>query len=138
MSAITTRVAVDDDLDDVLALWREADAAPTHTDNRDSLAALIARDPEALILAVSGTRVVGSVIAGWDGWRGGIYRLVVAPAHRREGLGRRLLREAEQHLARRGAVRSHAIVVESDPQALGFWQASGWSKHADRARFVKG
>ena len=42
------------------------------------------------MVAESDQQIVGTVIAGWDGWRGSIYRLVVAPSHRRAGLGRRL------------------------------------------------
>ena len=42
-------------------------------------------------LAADGEHIVGSVIAGWDGWRCHLYRLAVAPARRREGIGRALL-----------------------------------------------
>src|SRR5579863_5817665 len=90
----------------VLLLWAEADAEPTRTDDVTSLQRLIAHDPAALIVADDG-RLVGSVIAGWDGWRGSVYRLVVAPSHRRRGLGRGLLAEAESRLSAAGAVRNH-------------------------------
>jgi ribosomal protein S18 acetylase RimI-like enzyme len=138
MEGVAIRPARPEDLPTVLTLWSDADAEPTHTDDLDSLTALLAHDPDALILAVRDDRIVGSVIAGWDGWRGSIYRLVVAPAERRRGLGRLLLRAAQDRLDARGAIRSQAIVVESDDQALGFWQASGWSQQEDRVRFVKG
>ena len=122
----------------VLALWREADAEPSRTDDRESIANLIGHNPEALVVAESDGRIVGSVVAAWDGWRGSIYRLAVAPGHRRMGLGRRLVSEAEQRLARAGAARCQAIVVESDAQATAFWRASGWEQQAERLRFVKG
>jgi hypothetical protein len=63
----------------VLLLWAEADAEPTRTDDVASLQRLIVHDPAALIVAEEDGRLVGSVIAGWDGWRGSVYRLVVAP-----------------------------------------------------------
>jgi ribosomal protein S18 acetylase RimI-like enzyme len=132
------RVAAIADLPDVLRLWLDADAAPTHTDDVDSLTRLIAHDPAALLLAETEGHVIGSVIAAWDGWRGSIYRLVVAPSHRRRGLGCRLLREAEKRLATAGTVRSQAIVVDTDSHARGFWQMSGWEQQADRLRFVRG
>jgi len=122
----------------VLSLWLESDAAPTHTDDSQSLIALLAEDPDALIVAVDGALVVGSVIAAWDGWRGSIYRLVVSPSHRRNGLATRLLASAETRLAKIGAVRLQTIVVETDPVAAGFWKATGWDQQVERLRFVQG
>jgi ribosomal protein S18 acetylase RimI-like enzyme len=126
------------DIESVLVLWAESDAEPTHTDDVESLGKLIARDPGALIVADDAGQLVGSVIAGWDGWRGSVYRLVVAPPFRRQGLGNRLLAEAESRLVAEGAVRLQAIVVETEPRAVGFWQASGWEEQVHRIRFVRG
>ncbi len=78
------------------------------------------------------------MIAGWDGWRGTIYRLAVAPDHRRRGLAGRLLAAAEDRLASLGAFRLQAIVVGSDPRAAGFWRASHWHEQTDRLRFAGG
>lgn len=126
------------DLQAVLALWKDADAEPSHTDDADSLGQLIAHDADALIVADAEGLVVGSVIAAWDGWRGSIYRLAVAPKYRRAGLGRRLLREAENRLAMLGAARLQAIVVETDVQATAFWRQTAWEQQAERLRFVAG
>jgi hypothetical protein len=46
--------------------------------------------------------------------------------------------QAESRLASLGAVRAHAIVVETEPVAVNFWYASGWERQVDRLRFVKG
>jgi ribosomal protein S18 acetylase RimI-like enzyme len=136
--SVSIRPGRHDDVDALLALWRDADAEPTHTDDADGLTTLLQRDPHALILAVDGDRLVGSVIAGWDGWRGSIYRLAVAPDHRRAGLGHRLLQAAEDRLQQAGTRRSQAIVVETDAQAAAFWRASGWVEQVERIRFVSG
>lgn len=138
MPGPTIRVADASDVPGVLALWREAEAEPTHTDDNASLNRLITRDPAALLVAEDNGRVVGSVIAAWDGWRGSVYRLAVATDHRRRGLATQLLRAAEQRLVDAEAVRLQAIVVDSDEQAVGFWRASGWERQTARARFVKG
>ncbi len=134
----TIRHAEASDAFAVLELWQDADAAPSHTDDVESLVQLVGHDPAALIVADCGGRIVGSVIAAWDGWRGSVYRLVVATDHRRCGLGRRLVLKAEERLVEVGAVRLQAVVVESDWEATGFWRASGWEQQVDRLRFVKG
>ena len=126
------------DVDSVLRLWVEAAAEPTHTDDVAGLTALVAHDPSALIVAEEDGSIVGSVIAAWDGWRGSVYRLVVAPSHRRRGLGRQLLGEAEARLAAVGAVRLQAIVVETEAQGDGFlarqWMGAAGPPRALRAR----
>ena len=62
-------------------------AEPTSTDSSEAVAVLLARDPGALIVAEADGEIVGSVVAGWDGWRGSVYRLAVAERYRRAGLG---------------------------------------------------
>lgn len=130
------RTADERDLEAVLALWIESDAVPTTTDDLQSLRTLIAHNPKALIVAEDGGRVVGSVVAAWDGWRGSIYRLTVTPTHRRLGLGTRLLREAESYLKAVGAKRLQAIVVATDVMAVDFWETSTWDRQRDRLRFT--
>jgi ribosomal protein S18 acetylase RimI-like enzyme len=131
------RPATADDIAGVLTFWQES-AEPTSTDTAEVLASLVDRDPGALIVAETDGRIVGTVIAGWDGWRGSIYRLAVGPAQRRSGLGRSLLRAAEDRLAGLGARRLHAIVVEANDAAVAFWTASDWEHQAGQLRFAKG
>lgn len=125
------------DIPAVLSLWRTAGAVPSATDHPAGVEQLIRHDPEAMVVAEDREGVVGSVIAAWDGWRGTIYRLVVAPSHRRRGLGRRLLRHAESRLAGAGAHRLQATVDEGDGRAVEFWRSSGWTEQAERGRFVR-
>lgn len=131
------RPATADDIEGVLAFWREA-AQPTSTDSAEVLASLVGRQPGALIVAEVDGHIVGSVIAGWDGWRGSIYRLAVGPDQRRSGLGRALLRAAEDRLTALGARRLHAIVVASNDDAVAFWTVSDWEHQAGQLRFAKG
>jgi ribosomal protein S18 acetylase RimI-like enzyme len=135
--SIEIRPATADDIEDVLTLWRES-TQPSSTDSVETLTALVRRDAGALIVAETDGSIVGSVIAGWDGWRGAIYRLAVGPSHRRHGLGQALLRAAEEHLAGLGARRMHAIVVETNEDGVAFWTASDWAHQAGQLRFAKG
>lgn len=101
--AIELRTATAEDIGAVLRFWLEA-AEPTSTDSAEALAGLLRRDPGALLLAEQDGRILGSVIAGWDGWRGSIYRLAVSPGQRRSGLGQMLLGAAEDRLRELGRV----------------------------------
>lgn len=122
----------------MLELWRLAEVMPSRTDDAASLRRLIDHDRGALLVAEADGRIVGSVIAAWDGWRGTVYRLAVAPSERRRGLASRLVSEAERRLAARGAQRLQAIVVQDDSRATGFWRASDWQEQAGQLRFTQG
>ena len=133
----TLRPAQFEDIATVLTLWRES-AEPSSTDDAAALTGLLEHDPGALILAESSGQIVGSVIAAWDGWRGTIYRLAVAPSHRRSGLGTRLLQAAVQRMSAQGARRLHAVVIETDTRAMGFWRRTDWQQAEEQTRFTLG
>jgi len=124
----------------VLALWQRAGAIPSPTDTLVEVEQLIAHQDDGLLVAVEDGVVVGSVIAGWDGWRGNIYRLAVAPEARRHGLARRLVGEAVRVLRARGARRFSALVERHEAHAVGFWDSlvdAGWSRDERMLRYIK-
>jgi ribosomal protein S18 acetylase RimI-like enzyme len=126
------------DVDGVLDLWRAAGAVRGATDDPEAIRALLEHDDRALIVAERDGAVVGSLIAGWDGWRASFYRLAVAPPMRRRGLATALVGEGEGRLRALGARRLAVIVVGDEPHALEFWTAMGYERQRRRTRFVSG
>lgn len=124
----------------VLDLWRHAQAFPSATDTLENLQRLCREPGAAFLVATEGGRIVGSVIGGWDGWRGNIYRLAVAPEHRRRGLALALVEAAERWLVDRGARRIAAIVEGKNPLGIGFWDSLrriGYENEPGVLRYVK-
>ncbi|MDP2948103.1 MAG: GNAT family N-acetyltransferase, partial [Chloroflexota bacterium] len=110
----------------VLDLWREAEAIASHTDTLQQLHRLVGENTGLFLAAEEEGRLVGTIIGGWDGWRGNMYRLAVLPAYRRRGIARALVAEVERRLRARGARRITALVAKSEEQAMAFWQAAGY------------
>jgi len=122
-----------DDAPAVLELWSLArsDHAAT-ADRAADIERLISETPSALLVAeADGGQIVGALLAGWDGWRGNMYRLAIHPAHRRRGIARQLLDAGEEHLRRLGARRVTALVAHDDAVAEAFWDSAGYP--VDRA-----
>ena len=135
---VSYRAATDADIPAVLALWEvaaENDARPT--DDAGKVAALIARDPDALELAIVDGRIVGSLISGWDGWRAHLYRLAVHPSVRRRGLARELLGRAERRLIALGATRLDAMVLDGNELGQSLWGAEGYRMQPQWRRWVR-
>jgi ribosomal protein S18 acetylase RimI-like enzyme len=138
MPEVTLRPAHAGDIPAVLAFWaRSAENADRPSDEPDAVAALIAGDPEALILATDGPELVGTVVAGWDGWRCHVYRLAVDPDRRRRGIGRLLLDAAERRFRALGGIRADAMVLDANEQAHRVWKASGYQAQENWSRWVK-
>ena len=132
------RPAGPDELADVLAFWQSAaEDAYRPVDTLDALTRLHRRDPAALILAVDGTTIVGTVVAGWDGWRAHLYRLAVHPSRRRAGIGRLLIEAAEERFRELGATRVDAMVLDDNAVAHSVWQARGYRRQEEWSRWVK-
>ncbi|MEU9508703.1 GNAT family N-acetyltransferase [Micromonospora sp. NPDC048170] len=126
------------DIATVLAFWADAaEDAHRPADSARALEQLIARDPGALILAVDGAVLVGTVIVGWDGWRCHLYRLAVAPERRGRGVARLLVEAAEQRGRRLGAARADAMVLDDNTAAHHAWRALGYAPQAEWSRWVR-
>ena len=138
--AAAIRPARPDDVEQVLALWRESEASPSPTDTRDGVLRLLGEAAAVLLVAEADGRLVGTVIGGWDGWRGNIYRLAVLAAYRRRGIARALIGAADRRLHRMGARRISALVEREHPWATDFWdslEASGYRHDERMRRYIK-
>jgi ribosomal protein S18 acetylase RimI-like enzyme len=132
------RTATVHDVDGLLELWQEAaENTGRPIDTHQALTALLGRDPEALIIAEQDGRLIGSVIAGWDGWRCHLYRLAVRPDSRRRGVASALLRAAEDRFECLGGSRADAMVLDGNDLGQNLWRASGYRKQEDWRRWVK-
>jgi ribosomal protein S18 acetylase RimI-like enzyme len=145
------RPARPDEADAVLEFWRAAAEGTSISDDPAGVRTLIERDPEALLLAletdqadqadhvgVAGAeRVVGTVIAGIDGWRCHLYRLAVAPDRRRRGIGSALLDAAHRRFETCGGRRADAMVLERNETGRRAWTAAGYQREDQWRRWVK-
>jgi ribosomal protein S18 acetylase RimI-like enzyme len=137
MDGVSIRPARRDDVAAVLALWAQARSPAASTpDDVESVTRLLEHDDGALLLAELDGRVVGALIAGWDGWRGNMYRLAVLPAHRRRGVGRRLVEAGHERLRSQGAHRVTALVDDSEEDAVALWRALGYRRDAGLGRYI--
>jgi ribosomal protein S18 acetylase RimI-like enzyme len=121
-----------------LGLWAEARSEHASTvDRLEDVERLIGDSPAVLLVAERGDEIIGALIAGWDGWRGNMYRLVVREGHRREGIGIALTRAGEEYLRGHGIRRVTALVAFEDAAAGAFWEAAGYPQDRDIGRRVR-
>jgi ribosomal protein S18 acetylase RimI-like enzyme len=84
-------------------------------------------NPEWFLVAESAGRIVGAVMAGYEGHRGWINYLAVDPARQRGGLGRALMAEAERVLRAAGCPKINLQVRPDNRAAVAFYERLGFS-----------
>jgi ribosomal protein S18 acetylase RimI-like enzyme len=121
----------------VVALWTEVFAGdPPRNEPRAVIDRKLRVQRELFLVGELQGEVVGTVIAGYDGYRGWVYHLAVAPRCRRRGFGRELMREAEARLLALGCPKLNLQVRSSNAGVIEFYRRLGYSIE-DRASLGK-
>jgi ribosomal protein S18 acetylase RimI-like enzyme len=131
MTPFTIREARAEEIGEILALWKAAGSGPSITDTPEHLTMLTEHSPDLFVIAETNGRLAGTVIGGWDNWRGHIYRLAVHPDFRRRGLARALTDEIERRLQARGARRIYALAATKQEMGVRFWESRPYEKSKD-------
>ena len=114
------------DAEAVVALWVACELTRPWNDPRKDIARKLADSPDLLLVGEEDGRVVGTVMAGYDGHRGWVNYLAVDPAWQGRGLGRALMDAAEERLAALGCAKVNLQVRDENAAARGFYEAIGY------------
>jgi ribosomal protein S18 acetylase RimI-like enzyme len=118
----------DADERDVVGLWTTAfPITAPHHDPATSIRNKLAEGRDLLFVADVDGIVVGTAMGGYDGHRGWIYSVAVAPEHRRRGIGSALIRQLESALIRRGCPKVNLQVLTTNRQVIAFYEQLGFA-----------
>jgi ribosomal protein S18 acetylase RimI-like enzyme len=116
------------DHDRITALWRAVfPDAPARNDPELDIQRKAGVQPELFLVACVETEIAGTCMAGFDGHRGWVHLVAVAPRFRRRGIGAALMSRAEALLAERGCPKLNLQVRASSPEAVGFYERLGFA-----------
>jgi len=124
------------DKDAVIALWETCGLVRPANDPALDIAMKLLAGGKWLFVAEASSglgatkRVVGTVMAGYDGHRGWINYLAVEPKSRGGGIGRALMAEAERVLKAAGCPKINLQVRTSNAAVQGFYEHLGFSVDA--------
>ncbi|MGB4136276.1 MAG: GNAT family acetyltransferase [Microbacterium sp.] len=116
------------DTDAVIGLWREAGLTRPWNDPHADIERMLAVWPDLIIVAEDEGRLVGSVMAGYDGHRGWLYYLASAADRRGEGIGRLLTAEAEDRLIALGCPKVQLTVRPGNEIVFAFYDRLGYER----------
>jgi ribosomal protein S18 acetylase RimI-like enzyme len=124
---LTIRNAVQEDEPDVVELWRACDLVASYNDpTADFRFARAGASSDVLVAEDETGRISASIMVGHDGHRGWLYYVASAPHSRGSGIGRQMVRAAEEWLLQRGVVKVQLLVRETNTKVVSFYEHLGF------------
>ena len=128
---ILFRPLASSDYDQVISLWQRCEGVEVaEGDDRASFDFYLRRNPGLSFVASLGREIVGATLCGHDGRRGLFYHLAVAPEHRGQGVGRKILQQGLAGLRAIGISRATILVATDNPDGRAFWVRQGFEEIA--------
>lgn len=112
----------------VLQLWQRCELTRPWNDPRKDIARKLSVQPELFLVGVEDGAIVATAMAGFDGHRGWINYLAVAPERQRQGHGRQLMRAVEDALLAVGCPKLNLQVRAGNAKAVAFYEALGYGQ----------
>jgi len=109
----------------VIALWEDCGLTRPWNDPARDFRLAVEGTTSAILILRGEAGLAACVMVGFDGHRGWVYYLAVAPERRRAGLGGRMMAAAEAWLRARGAPKIQLMVRDDNEAALSFYEALG-------------
>ena len=116
-----------DDETAVIHLWERCGLTRPWNDPRKDIRRKRRAQAHMFLVGVVDGEIVASVMAGYEGHRGWLNYLAVAPDHRGHGYGRAIMAEAERLLADAGCPKLNVQIRSSNSAATGFYRAIGFA-----------
>ncbi len=114
------------DTEAVIELWRACDLLRPWNDPYQDIRRKLDEQPELFLVGEREGKIVAVLMVGYDGHRGWLNYLGVAPEHRRNGYGRKLVEAAEVLLRDRGCPKINLQIRTSNLEVIEFYRRLGY------------
>lgn len=111
----------------MVALWERSGLVRPWNDPHKDIQRKLRVLPGLFLVGVLEGRVVGVVMAGYEGHRGWLNYLAVDPTLRHRGPGRALVAEAERRLRSAGCPKVNLQVRTSNREVIEFYRGIGYT-----------
>lgn len=126
---VTIRPYTVDDYSSVISIYKEGELFDEVTDGEEALRSKSKQDPESLLVAEQDGFVIGTISIVEDGRMALLFRLGVRESARNQGVGKKLMIEAERILKERGHKEANLVVNDQNIELHGFYERKGYKKH---------
>jgi ribosomal protein S18 acetylase RimI-like enzyme len=110
----------------VVDLWRKCRLIIPQNDPIVDIQKKVDYQPELFFVALLDGRVIGSVMAGYEGHRGWLNYVAILPEYQGQGHGRKLVEKAIAELKKLGCIKVNLEVRKSNSSVIDFYMHLGF------------
>jgi ribosomal protein S18 acetylase RimI-like enzyme len=110
----------------VVDLWKRCNLIVPQNDPAEDIRKKLEFQPELFFVGLLDSRVVGSIMVGYDGHRGWINYLAVTPECQKRGYGKQLVYKAIEELKRMGCLKVNLQIRKSNTSVIDFYKRLGF------------
>lgn len=135
-SKIQIRPYLPGDENDVIELWRKCELTKPWNNPKLDIERKLKVNPELFLVGLLKSKIVATVIGGYEGHRGWINYLAVDPEYQRRGLGRQMMEVIEDKILDMGCPKINLQVRTENTSVIEFYNNIGY-KTEDRMSMGK-
>jgi ribosomal protein S18 acetylase RimI-like enzyme len=112
---------------DIIDLWIQCNLVVSGNNPAKDIERKLNVNPELFLVGVFNEALIATCMAGYEGHRGWINYLAVAPKYRRQGVATRMMDAAEKSLKSAGCPKINLQVRTSNKAVVQFYESIGFS-----------
>ncbi len=128
MTTLHIRPFEETDTEAVVALWQACDLTRPWNDPYKDIQRKLTVGRDLFLVAVLDGELIGTAMGGYEGHRGWVNYLAVAPEHQKKGYGRLLMTHLETKLLALGCPKINLQVRASNTAVIHFYEAIGYKQ----------
>jgi len=111
----------------VIRLWHDCNLVVPWNNPAKDIQRKLDVGAELFLVGLYQEKIVASVMGGYDGHRGWIYYLAVAPMYRNKGFAQSMMSEMESQLTAIGCPKINLLVRNTNVDVIEFYQSLGYA-----------
>ena len=117
------RNATQGDSSEIITIWEECNLVGSWNNPPEDITTALGNPKSTILLLCNETRIIGTVLVGFDGHRGWVYYLAVAKEFQKMGFGKTLVLEAEKWLKENNVPKMNLMIRTANIKVKEFYES---------------